>query len=166
MAGRSAWPCSIPNAVPTPRWRLDEVGVGEGLLTLPGGKETAMVSRMERGDPRLPFPTRPLKVGDATVEEYVIPEDKKAEVLEQLYPFTPVPSLDAVMLDIHEDKTFTVREFRVTREGDENWLVSPYYPTSGGTVIDWWPEDEDDEEYDEEAMLEEFGEEEGEGGAP
>ena len=41
------------------------------------------------------------------------------------------------MIDIHEDKTFKVRDFRVTREDGMNLLVSPYYPNSGGTVIDW-----------------------------
>lgn len=87
--------------------------------------------------PRLPFPTRPLKVQGGTVEEYIIPENKKMEVLRQLYIYKDLPSLDDEMIDIHEDKAFKVREFRVTREDGMNWLVSPYYPNSGGTVIDW-----------------------------
>jgi hypothetical protein len=41
------------------------------------------------------------------------------------------------MYDIHADKYFVVREFRVTWEHGMNWLVSPYYPECGGTVIDW-----------------------------
>ena len=104
---------------------------------------------------KLPFPTRPLKVGDDIVEEYIIPDDKKQEVLEQLYLFDPVPSLDDTLFDLHEGKTFTVRDYRVTWERGENWLVSPYYPSSGGTVIDWLPpdwdqgEDEDEDEGDE-----------------
>jgi hypothetical protein len=108
-------------------------------------------------DAKLPFPTRPLKVHDAVVEEYIIPEDKKAEVLEQLYLFDPVPDLDDELYDIHEDKTFIVREFRVTWEDGHNWLVSPYYPLSGGTVIDWMPvefpedDEDDDEAWDEDA---------------
>ena len=32
----------------------------------------------------------------------------------------------------------------VLLEGRCNVLVSPYYPTSGGTVIDWEPTDEED----------------------
>ncbi len=86
----------------------------------------------------LPFPTYPLKVNGGYVDVYVIPEEKKGEVLKRLYPFMPLPSLDDVMLDIHEDKTFKVREFMVLRSPGMNWLVSPYFPRSGGTVIDWW----------------------------
>jgi hypothetical protein len=46
------------------------------------------------------------------------------------------------MYDLHEEKKFTVRQFRVTREGGMNMLVSPYYPNSGGSVIDWVPAEE------------------------
>ena len=90
---------------------------------------------------KLPFPTRPIKVQGGTVEEFIIPEDKKEEVLEQLYLFDPVPSLDEEMYDLHEGKKFKVRDFRVTWEHGQNWLVSPYYPASGGSVIDWMPAD-------------------------
>jgi len=93
--------------------------------------------RLPGPDPMLPFPTRPLKVQGGMVEEYIIPEDKKEEVLRQLFIYKDIPSLDEEMLDIHEGKKFKVREFRVTREGGMNMLVSPYYPKSGGTVIDW-----------------------------
>jgi len=105
---------------------------------------------------KLPFPTRPLKVGNDVVEEYVIPDDKRQEVLEKLYLFDPVPALDEELYDLHEGKTFIVRDFRVTWENGQNWLVSPYYPSSGGTVIDWLPaeaardlaEDDDGDEDD------------------
>ncbi len=90
---------------------------------------------------KLPYPTRPLKVcfGNGTVEEYVIPDDKRAEVLDQMYLFEDVPSLDEELFDIHEGKLFRVRDFRVTWERGRNWLVSPYYNRSGGSVIDWAP---------------------------
>jgi len=88
--------------------------------------------------PGLPFPTRRMKVVGGFAEEYLIPDDKRAEVLRKLYPFVPIPSLDTVMVDIHEDKKFKVRQFRVLRGADMDWLVSPYFPVSGGTVIDWW----------------------------
>jgi len=94
---------------------------------------------------RLPFPTKPLKIGNDVVEEYIIPDDRKQEVLEQLYIFEGVPSLDEELYDLHEGKKFLVRDFRVTWEDGQNWLVSPYYPNSGGTVIDWMPADWDDE---------------------
>ena len=77
----------------------------------------------------------------STVEEYIIPEDKKADVLKALYLFDQVPSLDEELFDLHEGKLFRVRDFRVTWENGRNFLVSPYYPSSGGTVIDWMPAD-------------------------
>jgi hypothetical protein len=90
---------------------------------------------------RLPYPTRPLQVQGGTVAEYVIPEDRKEEVLNALYVFEPVPSLDEERFDLHEGKKFRVKDFRVVWEDGQNWLVSPYYPSSGGTVIDWMPAD-------------------------
>ncbi|HBA60882.1 MAG TPA: hypothetical protein DCZ92_08690 [Elusimicrobia bacterium] len=90
----------------------------------------------------LPFPLRPLKVDGGFVDEYLIPPDMKGEVLRKLYPFVPVPSMSALMLDVHEEKRFRVCEFRVLRGYGMNWLVSPYFPTSGGTVIDWEEVDE------------------------
>lgn len=102
---------------------------------------------------RLPYATRPMHFQDGTwVEEFIIPEEDREIVLEQLYPFSPVPKLTDEMYDIHADKTFIVKDFRVTWEHGMNYLVSPYYPESGGTVIDWMDQDSwvDDEEYDEE----------------
>jgi len=97
------------------------------------------------GDPRLPFPTKPCVINGIEVEEYIIPEEKKEQVLRALYPFFPLPSLDEERYDLHSGRRFKIREFRVTREGNHNWLVSPYYEEGGGTVIDWAPPEEDDE---------------------
>ena len=100
---------------------------------------------------RLPYPTQPLYLPDGTcVEEFIIPEEDKEIVLGQLYPFSPIPKLTDVLYDLHADKTFVVKDFRVTWENGMNYLVSPYYPESGGTVIDWmdegsWIDDESDE---------------------
>jgi hypothetical protein len=95
-------------------------------------------------DERLSFPTKLVRAPGGVVEEYIIPYDKKEEVLKKLYPFIPIPSLEDLMTDMHEDKRFKVKEFCVTREGKSNMLVSPYYFISGGTVIDWWREDGED----------------------
>ncbi len=92
---------------------------------------------------RLPYPTKPLIINGEELEEYVIPEEKKAEVLRQLYLFRPIPSLEQEFLDLHSGRRFKVRQFRVTRENGFNWLVSPYYEDGGGTVIDWVPPDPD-----------------------
>jgi len=102
---------------------------------------------------RLPYTTQPMYFQDGTwVEEFIIPEEDREIVLEQLYPFSPIPQLTDVMYDLHADKTFVVKDFRVTWEHGMNYLVSPYYPESGGTVIDWMDEDSwvDDDEIDEE----------------
>jgi hypothetical protein len=89
-----------------------------------------------------------------SVEEFIIPEEDKGLVLEQLYPFSPVPALTDVVYDLHADKTFVIRDFRVTWEHGMNYLVSLYYPENGGTVIDWvdkdWGNGEGDDEFDEE----------------
>jgi hypothetical protein len=91
--------------------------------------------------PRLSFPTRKVGTGTAAVEEYLIPEDEKGRVLEAMYPFDPVPKLTDMMYDLHQEKSFQVREFRVVRGRSMDYLVSPYFFESGGTVIDWMPPD-------------------------
>ncbi len=106
--------------------------------------KTIMAEKKDLSEPRLPFPTRTGQVPGSKVEVYVIPDRKKGEVLKELYPFIPVPSLDEERYDLHADKTFKVKDFCVTREGGMNFLVSPYYFESGGTVIDWMPADFND----------------------
>ena len=68
-------------------------------------------------------------------------DEKKEPVLAALYPFIPKPSLDEERIDLHSGRKFKIRDFRVTREGGMNCLVSPYYEEGGGTVIDWVPTD-------------------------
>src|SRR5688500_13043531 len=102
-------------------------------------------------DEKLPYQTRPLFFSNgASVDEFIIPDEDRELVLEQLYPFSPIPKLTDVVYDLHADKTYVVRDFRVTWEHSMNYLISPYYPESGGTVIDWvdedWANEEDDTE--------------------
>jgi len=104
---------------------------------------------------KLPYTTQRMYFPNGTwVDEFIIPEEDKEIVLEQLYPFAPIPKLTDEMYDIHAHKTFIVKDFRVTWEHGMNFLVSPYYPESGGTVIDWMDEDSwvDDEEFDEDDL--------------
>jgi hypothetical protein len=89
-------------------------------------------------DPLLPFPIKVAHSATGPVRIYEIPDDQKEAILKQLYIFSPVPSLDDIMEDIHAGKKFRVREFLVAREGEMNVLASPYYLEAGGTVIDWW----------------------------
>jgi hypothetical protein len=78
--------------------------------------------------------------GNVISAEYIIPDADKEKVLKAHYPFTDPPSLDAEVIDIHVDRPFRVRDFKLLREHGMNWLVSPYYYEAGGTVIDWWDE--------------------------
>ena len=89
--------------------------------------------------PRLPFPTKPLVINGVKIEEYIIPDEKRADVLKELYIFDPIPALDEERFDLHSGKKFFVRDYRVTREEGQDFLVSPYYEEGGGTVIDWMP---------------------------
>jgi len=90
---------------------------------------------------RLPFEIRPVKVGHKTIEVYEIPDEKKEEVLASLYLTTNVPGLDEERFDLHAGKVFRVGDFLVTREDEQNYLVSPFYLEGGGTVIDWMSAD-------------------------
>ena len=110
---------------------------------------------------RLPYPTRPMYFPNGiSVEEFIIPDEDKEIVLKQLYPFSPIPKLTDEVEDLHSGKKFIIKDFRVTWEHGMNYLVSPYYPESGGTVIDWmdessWVDDEfDDDDNDESDLTE------------
>ena len=100
-----------------------------------------MFKRSKKTLPRLSYPTRLVPAGAEMIEEYVIPDGEKAQVLEQLYPFDPVPALTEMMYDLHEEKQFRGGDFRVIRGAAMDMLMSPYYFNSGGTVIDWMPPD-------------------------
>lgn len=91
----------------------------------------------QEADERLPYETKFVEAESGTIEVYVIPEEEKAEVLAALYPFTNVPALDEERFDLHAEELFRVGDFLVTREDNQNYLVSPYYLSGGGTVIDW-----------------------------
>ena len=74
-----------------------------------------------------------------TAYEYIISLPEKAKVLRELCPFVGVPSLHEERFDLHVGKVFRVPTFQVVREREHNWLVSPFYFNSDGTVIDWMP---------------------------
>ena len=83
------------------------------------------------------------------IEIYDIPQEEKEKILRKMYPFQPVPSMDEIMFDIHEEKTFTVRDFMVMRDHELNFLVSPYFCSSGGSVLDWISRQKDNDDDDE-----------------
>lgn len=121
----------------------------------PGSYERHLLTSVMGLLPRLPYPTQEVvKDGGKRVEVYEIPEDARASVLAELYPFSPSPSLDDTLFDLHEGRNFQVRDFLVVREDESNFAVSPYYLHSGGTILDWIPldrleSDTDDEDEDE-----------------
>ena len=103
-----------------------------------GLQERVIMMELNGPQERLDYPTEKLRMATGCeVERYIIPEEDKQKVLDMLYPFAGQPSLDDELLDIHTDKNFKVRDYIVTREGDGNFLVSPYYAEKGGTVLDW-----------------------------
>ena len=105
-----------------------------------GAAEREMLLMITGAQERLDYPTEPLEMANGCeVEKYIIPNEDRQKVLDALYPFTEVPSLDTVLLDLHTSKTFKVRDYIVTRQGDGNFLVTPYYAEAGGTVLDWVP---------------------------
>lgn len=89
----------------------------------------------------LPYKIKAVKVAvGPDTQEYIIPEDDKAKVLRELYPFFNTPRVEDRLFCLHEEKYFRVGDFKVIREDNRNYLVSPYYARSGGMVIDWMPE--------------------------
>ncbi|MBQ6470471.1 MAG: hypothetical protein IJJ33_00680, partial [Victivallales bacterium] len=109
-----------------------------------GLQEREMLLMITGPQERLDYPTETLKMSNGCeVERYVIPDEDKQKVLDALYPFLNTPSLNDEMTDLHTGKKFKVRDYIVTREGNGNFLVTPYYAEAGGTVLDWVKPDQD-----------------------
>lgn len=104
--------------------------------------EKEMIAQIMDEAPPLPYKLVRHKTeynGEVVMEDriYIIPDDKKQEVLEALWCFTPTPKLEDVFFDIHENKCFTLKDYRVIRWKGRNIIVSPYYLKSGGTILDF-----------------------------
>ena len=107
-----------------------------------GKYERDMITQIMGLLPKLEFVTHRRRKSDGVmVDVYDIPDDRKAEILEELYPFAPSPSMDDTLFDLHEGRSFKVSDFMVVREDNSNFAVSPYYLHSGGTILDWLPLD-------------------------
>ena len=107
-----------------------------------GKYERDMITQIMGLLPKLEFATHRRRKSDGVmVDVYDIPDSKKAELLEELYPFAPSPSMDDTLFDLHEGRSFKVSDFTVVREDNSNFAVSPYYLHSGGTILDWIPMD-------------------------
>ena len=100
--------------------------------------EKMMMLRIQGEQDELPYPLHELKVARGGIErEYEIPEGDREAVLKRLCFLRPAPPIDAEMLDLHERRLFKVRDFRVIRWRGANLLASPYFPQSGGMLVDW-----------------------------
>ena len=103
-----------------------------------GKYERDMITQILGLLPKLEFTTHRRRKSDGVmVDVYDIPDSKKADLLEELYPFSPSPSMDDTLFDLHEGRSFKVSDFMVVREDNSNFAVSPYYLHSGGTILDW-----------------------------
>ena len=117
----------------------------------PGNAERSMLKRITGALPRLDYPSHEVvKDGGKTIELYDIPKKDREAVLQDLYLFEPCPRLDDTLFDLHEGRPFQVRDFLVVREDDSNFVVSPYYLHSGGTILDWIPLDRMEPDTDDE----------------
>ena len=70
--------------------------------------------------------------------------DLKERILKKLYPFGAPPAMTQTLMDIHENKAFVVKDFKVVQQGDYVLLASPYFASSGGSVVDWEPLNNED----------------------
>ena len=103
-----------------------------------GRQERQILMKLMGPQSRLDYPTEPLEMANGCiVEKYIIPDKDRSDVLRMLYPFTEPPALDAVLIDIHTESPFAVRDYLATREGGLNFLAAPRYAEAGGTVLDW-----------------------------
>tara|TARA_B100000809_G_C14715064_1_gene379272 strand:+ start:34 stop:363 length:330 start_codon:yes stop_codon:yes gene_type:complete len=86
---------------------------------------------------KLDYPTKPLELTDSKVVlEYVIPMEDKQELLNKLH-FGKPQKLNEEVIDINCNKKFTVKDYKVVWENETNYVVSPYYQFSGGTLMEW-----------------------------
>jgi hypothetical protein len=92
---------------------------------------------------KLLFPTKKIMVNyygglRHEEEEYIIPEDKKQEVIEDLFPAKPYDP-DEMLEDTRSGKLFRFSKSRVVYADGCNFVVSPYYTDGGGTAINFMP---------------------------
>ena len=101
-------------------------------------QEKAICLAITGRQPELPYPLKDVECADGTVQRvYDIPDADKAKVLADINPLVDGSGIDDVMFDLHERKTFRVRDFLVIRWGEGTLVVSPYFPRSGGMFVDW-----------------------------
>ncbi len=107
----------------------------DGEMSAP---EKDILCSIVRESDELPYPLRPLEMAFGPAEQvYDIPEEARAEVFQNVWPFVECPAMDDERYDLHERKTFRFHEAQVIRYKDRNLMVSPYYAHSGGMAVDF-----------------------------
>ena len=100
-------------------------------------QEMSLLKRIVPEAEALEFPIVEHKSEEFGVElRYEIPDESKESVLNTLWPFFEIPSMDEPLLDIHENKLTTLRNCIVVRVGNRNIVVTENYFHSGGTCLD------------------------------
>ena len=88
--------------------------------------------------PKLPYDLEDWIGSDGIIyQKYVIPDDKRQEVLDNTFPFMPVPKIDEARTDLHTEKDFIVKDYAIIRYAYRNIVVSPYFNENGGMSVDW-----------------------------
>ena len=101
-------------------------------------QEKAICLAIMGRQPELPYPLKDVECADGTVQMvYDIPDGDKAKVLAALFPMADGPGIDDTLFDLHERKTFKVHDFLVIRWCEGNLIASPFFPRSGGMLVDW-----------------------------
>ena len=102
------------------------------------GNEKALMDSFHLPSEQFPYPLKTVESkAFGTLQVYDIPECDKGKMLKLMYPFCPLPKMNGYYLDIHQDEKFRISDFMIIRDGGKNYLVSPYYPESGGMAVDW-----------------------------
>ena len=95
--------------------------------------------------PMLDYAVRKLEMAFGPAEqEYIIPAEDKEKVLKDLWPLAKdVPGMEDTRFDLHSEKEFLVKDYRVIRCRERNMIVAPDYPHTGGMLVDWMPSKDD-----------------------
>ena len=94
-----------------------------------------------RNQPELPFPMKPLQVGDDTCLVYEgIPEEKKQWILDHAAALsTRRIRVDDWIFDEYQGSRFQGRDCLILRYQNTNIIVSPFFVESGVSFMDFLP---------------------------
>ncbi len=104
-------------------------------------QEKLIMSQIIKESPELDYPLKTLEMPDGYQPElvYEIPDEDKEKVWNSLNPFVSSFTMEDILLDIHSNKKFALKDFIVIRSNGRNFICSPYYKEAGGTVLDFVP---------------------------